>query len=489
MQDFEIIAKTFLGLEEPLAAELAELGADQIEKGHRMVSFRGNQEMLYRANFCLRTAVRVLKPIKHFVAHNPDEVYDVLSQFPWETILRLDQTFAVNSVINSSEFNHSKFVAYRVKDAIADYFLQRDGKRPNISVSNPDIRFDMHITGTECTLSLDSSGESLHLRGYRSGTVEAPINEVLAAGMIRLSGWNFDTDFIDPFCGSGTIAIEAALMARNIYPGIFRKHFGFENWNDFDADLLQRIYDDDSAERPFEHHIYARDINRPAIEIAMENARNAGVADLITFEQQDFRQFTQPEDKAIIVTNPPYGERLKGSDTLGLYNVIGDRLKHQFKGNEAWIICSSKDLFDNIGLRPSVKIELNNGSLPCELRRYQLFDGKMKSFRAEGGLLKTSEDLHRNAQKRRSREVRQEFFKSFDGPTPELSEEDNELESMRNLHRQFEHRLGRKYNRREDGEPSADNRRPRRENAPSRDRFAKRDNRQRPPRRKFNRES
>ncbi|MBR1889545.1 MAG: methyltransferase [Alloprevotella sp.] len=457
MQEFEIIAKTFHGLEEVLAQEITELGANNIEIGHRMVRFSGDKEVLYRANFCLRTAVRILKPIKRFEAHNPDEVYAALADFPWESILSLEQTFAVNSVINSSEFNHTKFVAYKVKDAIVDYFREKYGKRPNISVTNPQIRLDIHITGTDCTLCLDSSGESLHIRGYRSATVEAPINEVLAAGMIKLSGWKADTDFIDPFCGSGTIAIEAALIARNIYPGLFRAHYAFENWPDFDKDLLQRIYDDDSAERSFDHHIYAYDINIPALKAAEENAHNAGVAELITFKQQDIRAFTQPANKSIMITNPPYGERLHEGDTLGLYNALGERLKKQFKGNEAWIICSRKELFDNLGLRPSVKIELNNGSLPCELRRYQLFDGKLENFRDKGGLLKSEEDYRRNAKKRRSQEARADFFRTFRDESNEPIDEAEELESLRNVHRQFEKRFGQKYHSREKSEDSRHN--------------------------------
>lgn len=460
MQEFEIVAKTFRGLEEVLAQEITELGANNVQIGHRMVSFTGDKEMLYRANFCLRTAVRVLKPILKFTAQNPDEVYAAVKAFQWETILRLDQTFAVNSVINSGEFTHSKFVAYKVKDAIVDYFRETQGERPNISVTNPDIRLDIHIVGTACTLSLDASGESLHLRGYRCATVEAPINEVLAAGMIKLSGWKFDTDFIDPFCGSGTIAIEAALMARNIYPGIFRKHFGFENWNDFDAELLQRIYDDDSAERPFDHHIYCRDINLPAVEATMQNARSAGVADLITVKQQDFRQFTQPANKAIIITNPPYGERLKSGETLGLYNAIGERLKHQFKGNEAWIICSSKELFDNIGLRPSTKIELDNGGLACEYRRYQLFDGKISQFREAGGELKTSADRQHNQQRRRSRDARGDFFKKLSDNTTTTPEEAERMNDLRERHRKFEKRMAHRFRPSEEQASDAPARKP-----------------------------
>ena len=210
MQEFEIIAKTFQGLEEVLAQEITELGAKNIKTGRRMVSFTGDQEMLYRANFCLRTAVRVLKPLKHFKAEDADQVYEAVKTIAWDEYLDLQTTFAVDAVVYSQEFRHSKFVAYKTKDAIVDYFREKEGKRPNISIANPDLKLNIHIADNDCTLSLDASGESLHLRGYRTASCEAPINEVLAAGLIKLSGWNFDTDFIDPFCGSGTILIEGA---------------------------------------------------------------------------------------------------------------------------------------------------------------------------------------------------------------------------------------------------------------------------------------
>lgn len=268
MEQFELIAKTFQGLEEVLAQELTELGANDVQIGRRMVSFSGDKEMMYRANFCLRTAVRILKPIKHFTAKDADDVYNAVRAINWSDYLDIDTTFSVDSVVYSQEFRHSKFVAYKVKDAIVDYFREKTGKRPNIRITNPDIKLNVHIAEDKCTLSLDSSGESLHLRGYRVASVDAPINEVLAAGLIKLSGWKADSDFIDPFCGSGTILIEAALMARNIYPGVFRKSFGFEKWKDFDSNLFDAIYNDDSAEREFAHRILGYDLNMHAVEAA-----------------------------------------------------------------------------------------------------------------------------------------------------------------------------------------------------------------------------
>jgi len=415
-ESFELIAKTFQGLEEVLAQELIELGANDVQIGRRMVSFSGNQEMMYRANFCLRTAVRILKPISHFRARNADEVYKAVKEIEWKDILDLDTSFVVDTTVYSTEFRNSKFVAYKVKDAIVDYFMEREGKRPNISVANPDLRLNIHIAEDNCTLSLDSSGESLHLRGYRTATVEAPINEVLAAALIKMSGWKFDCDLIDPFCGSGTILVEAALMARNIYPGVFRQKFGFENWKDFNPELLSSIFEDDSNERTFEHRIVGSDINLRAVEAALANAKAAGVADLITVEQREIRDFKKPEMPAVLITNPPYGERLRPEDISDIYRTLGEKLKREFQGGEAWIISSREELFDSMRLRPSFKVPLQNGSLDCELRKYVTFEGKLDHFRAQGNVVKTDDELRRMGEKGRFRDGRKRDFsrKRFD---------------------------------------------------------------------------
>ncbi len=409
-ESFELIAKTFQGLEEVLAQELIELGANDVQIGRRMVSFSGNQEMMYRANFCLRTAVRILKPISHFRARNADEVYKAVKEIEWKDILDLDTSFVVDTTVYSTEFRNSKFVAYKVKDAIVDYFMEREGKRPNISVANPDLRLNIHIAEDNCTLSLDSSGESLHLRGYRTATVEAPINEVLAAALIKMSGWKFDYDLIDPFCGSGTILVEAALMARNIYPGVFRQKFGFENWKDFNPELLSSIFEDDSNERTFEHRIVGSDINLRAVEAALANAKAAGVADLITVEQREIRDFKKPEMPAVLITNPPYGERLRPEDLSDIYRTLGEKLKREFQGGEAWIISSREELFDSMRLRPSFKVPLQNGSLDCELRKYVTFEGKLDNFRAQGNVVKTDDELRRMGEKGRFRDGRKRDF-------------------------------------------------------------------------------
>ena len=404
-QSFEMIAKTFQGLEEVLAEELTALGADNIEIGRRMVSFTGNKELLYRANFNLRTAIRVLKPIKHFTATNPDEVYQEVKSIHWEDYIGANKTFAVDATVYSEEFRHSKFVSYRVKDAIADYFMEKEGKRPSVRLNNPDLVLNIHISQTNCTLSLDSSGESLHRRGYRQEAVEAPLNEVLAAGMILITGWRGECDLIDPMCGSGTIPIEAALIARNIAPGVFRKEFAFEKWPDFDPDLLDAVYNDDSQERPFEHKIYAYDNSPKANAIALRNIKASGTGKDIVLKLQPFQQFEQPTEKSIMVTNPPYGERISANDLLGLYAMIGERLKHAFVNNVAWILSYRDECFDQIGLKASQRIPLLNGSLECEFRKYEIFEGRYRAFREEGEQLDKPErrDERRPASRRDDR--------------------------------------------------------------------------------------
>ena len=398
--EFELIAKTFQGLEEVLAKELTTLGANNVEIGRRMVSFTGNKEMMYRANFSLRTALRILKPIKHFKAQSAEEVYDAVKAIEWEQYLSPEKTFAVDAVVFSDEFRHSKFVAYKVKDAIADYFREKTGERPNVRLNNPDLSLNIHVAQDKCTLSLDSSGESLHRRGYRQETMEAPLNEVLAAGMILMTGWQGECDFIDPMCGSGTLPIEAALIARNIAPGVFRKEYAFEKWNDFDQTLFDHIYNDDSAEREFEHKIYGYDNNRQAIEVATRNVRAAGLTKDVELKLQDFADFQTPEAKAIIVSNPPYGERISTDDLLGLYAMIGNRLKNVFKEGDAWILSYREECFDKIGLKPSVKIPLFNGALECEFRKYQLFSGRYNDFRRDGEELAERRERRERDEKR-----------------------------------------------------------------------------------------
>lgn len=378
-----MIAKTFKGLEPVLASELTALGANNIEIGRRVVTFTGDKALMYRANFALRTALRILLPIRHFRARTADDVYDEVKKIDWSEYLSRGsqyKTFAVDAVVYSEEFKHSKFVAYKVKDAIVDQCRERTGNRPNISVASPDVRLHIHIAEDRATLSLDSSGESLHRRGYRQDGGAAPLNEVLAAGMIMLTGWDGQRDFIDPMCGSGTLLIEAALIAHNMAPGLFRKEYAFERWDDFDATLFDSIYNDDSAERPFTHHIYGYDNDPKAVAMARRNVRAAGMGDSVTIDEADFKDFTAPKKPAIIVTNPPYGERITTPDLIGTYRMIGERLKHAFTGGEAWVISYRPECFDGIGLKPSEKVQLYNGQLECEFRKYTIFEGKIGDY-------------------------------------------------------------------------------------------------------------
>lgn len=396
---FPMIAKTMAELEDVLAEELTNLGADDVETGTRMVSFTGDKAMMYKANVHCRTALRVLKPIYEFKAENADEVYEAIKELDWEQYMSLDKTFSIDAVVFSHIFSHSKFVAYRVKDGIVDWFNDRYGKRPSVSVTNPDLVFNIHISHKTCTLSLDSSGESLHKRGYRIAQTEAPLNEVLAAGMVLKTGWRGESNFIDPMCGSGTLLIEAAMIALGVPPGIHRENFGFEKWNDFDADLFSDVYNDDSNSREFNHRIIGSDISPKAISVAERNIKNAGLLKHIDLSVKPFQQYTEaPQPEGVLVTNPPYGERIRVEELDELYSMIGERLKHVFAGYDAYVLSYRKDLFDKIGLRPTRRFFLYNGALECEMRHYEIFSGKRTEF--------DRDDRSKTAQKRERRAAR-----------------------------------------------------------------------------------
>jgi len=378
--EFEMLAKTFKGLEDVLAEELIELGAGNVVKQRRAVAFTGGMEMLYRANFCLRTAIRILVPVAAFRAKDADGVYEQVKTIDWSLFMTETTSFSIDSTVYSNDFRHSRYVTYRVKDAIADYWTERTGRRPNVQIVNPDLYINVHIAGTDVTVSLDSSGESLHKRGYRVATTEAPINEVLAAGMLRLAGWKGDSDFYDPMCGSGTLLIEAALMAQNIAPGIFRKGFAFEKWRDFDSDLFASVSGDDSRERPFMHHIYGSDAGYYAVQMALKNVANAGLNRHISVRQVRIEELRDVHaDGALVMMNPPYGERLaQNKDVLRLYQAMGSTLKHQFTGATAWVISSNEEALKCIGLKPAKRIRLLNGDLDCLFNKYDLFAGGRK---------------------------------------------------------------------------------------------------------------
>ena len=385
---FEMVAKTFAGLEGVLAEELRALGAVNVLPGRRMVSFEGDLAMLYKANLSCRTALRILKPFYKFKARDPERLYEMVKEFDWGSMLSIDKTFAIDTVANSDEFSHSRFVTYKVKDAIVDWFKDRYGedKRPGVRLTDADVMINVHINGTDVTLSLDSSGESLHKRGYRVAQTEAPINEVLAAGIILLSGWRGDCPLVDPMCGSGTFLIEAALIAANINPGIYRRGFAFERWKDFDAELFDSLYNDDSGEREVKFKIYGADISPKAVKIATENIKSAGVGKYIDLQCRAISTWTEaPQPAGVLVTNPPYGERISAPDMDALYQTIGSKLKHVFTGYHAWIIGYRDEYFARIGLAPSQKIPLYNGAIECSLREYVIFEGDRKGFVRAGG--------------------------------------------------------------------------------------------------------
>lgn len=377
---FLMLAKTFKGLEEVLEQELIELGANDVQLERRAVSFRGDKALLYRANLYLRTAIRVLVPIASFKAADTDALYKRVKAMDWSAYMHADSTFVIDATVYSESFRNSRFVTYRVKDAIADYWMEKANKRPSVSTQTPDLYINVHVANEQVTVSLDSSGESLHKRGYRVATTEAPINEVLAAGMLLLAGWKGQSDFYDPMCGSGTLLIEAALIARNIAPGVFRKAFAFERWSDFDADLWSDIYNDDSHEREFEHTIYGSDASFYAIQQAAKNVKSAGVQHDVQLKQIRMEEIKDMHmEGALVMMNPPYGERLKSNKEMeDLYSAIGTALKHQFTGSTAWIISSNNAAMKCIGLKPSKKLHLLNGELDCQFNKYELFSGKRK---------------------------------------------------------------------------------------------------------------
>ena len=395
-EKFEMVAKTFQGLEEILADELRGIGALNVQPGRRMVAFEGDLATLYKANLCCRTALRILKPIYKFTASDPDALYEMTKEFDWTSVLSIDKTFSIDSVVNSEQFTHSRYVTYRVKDGIVDFFKDRFGadKRPGVRLQDADVMINVHIDGNRVTLSLDSSGESLHKRGYRVAQTEAPINEVLAAGILLKSGWKGECPLVDPMCGSGTFLIEAALIAANINPGVYRKRFAFEQWKDFDEELFESLYNDDSQERTFDYKIYGSDISPKAIAIAEQNIKQAGVGRYIDLSIKPLSQWTEAPADGVLVTNPPYGERISVNDMDGLYEMIGNKLKNVFKGYHAWIIGYQDEYFRRIGLAPSLKMPLLNGSLECELREYIIFEGDYKSFRREGHSLKDPESSY-----------------------------------------------------------------------------------------------
>jgi putative N6-adenine-specific DNA methylase len=382
-QDTSFLAKTFYGFEPLLEKELRKLGAKNIKSINRAVSFEGDLGFLYKANLSLRTALRILMPIGRYLVKNQTDLYRAIDRIDWSKWFSAEQSFIIDVTLFSDHFNHSLFVAQKAKDAIVDQFSKREGKRPSVTTENPDIRIQLHLQGDQLTISLDSSGNSLHQRGYRIETNIAPINEVLAAGMLLNSGWEGKTYFYDPMCGSGTLAIEAAMIACNISPSLNRTTFSFMNWKNFDAELFELIRNSClSKVREFRGHIYASDKAPSAVRKAQENIENAGLEEYISVVRSDFFFADRPSEVPLhIVFNPPYGERLP-IDADVFYGKIGDTLKKEYQGCEAWFITANIEALKSVGLRPSRKIKMFNGKLESRLVNYELYEGSRKASKS-----------------------------------------------------------------------------------------------------------
>ena len=375
----KIVAKTPFGLEDILIREIESIGGQNIEKLNRAVSFEGDKRLLYKANLHLRTALRVLLPIKTFQVKNEHDLYKEIKKMSWNKYLELDKTFSIDATVNSSYFNHSKYVALKAKDAIADRFRDDYNKRPNVDINDPDLKINLHINESSCTVSLDSSGDSLHKRGYKSTEHPAPLNEVLAAGLIMLSGWDKKTTFVDPMCGSGTIVTEAALYAHNIAPGTFRKKFGFMTWKDYDSDLWDDLIGEAiTEETDFEGKIYGFDLSRKYAELTEAIVEDISMEDTVEIKQCNFFDLSKPEEDGVIIMNPPYDERMKKEAIDEFYKKIGDQLKQQFNGYNAWIFSGNKDALKSVGLRTAKKLTLKNGPIDCKFHLYELYKGTTK---------------------------------------------------------------------------------------------------------------
>lgn len=376
-----MVAKTLFGFEEILANELRKLGAKDVKTGIRNVSFSGDKGFMYKANLGLRTAVKILKPIKTFRVFNEQDLYNQVYKMPWEEYMKPSGSLAIDATVHSTVFTHSKYIALKTKDAIVDKFRDTTGERPNIDLRFQDLKINVHIDKQLCTISLDSSGESLHKRGYKTATNIAPINEVLAAGLIILSGWDGQSDFMDPMCGSGTILAEAAMIACNIPPNLMRKEFAFERWQDWDVDLFEKIEESLlSKTRDFHHKITGYDKSPSAVRKAQENIKNAHLDEFITIKQEDFFKTQKAGDEHLhMVFNPPYGERLEMLNLEEFYGNIGTTLKHGYSGTNAWFITSNLEALKHIGLRPSRKIKLFNAKLEARLVKYEMYAGSKKA--------------------------------------------------------------------------------------------------------------
>jgi len=380
-ENFNMVAKTLFGFEDLLVKELKQLGAQDVKAGVRNVSFVGDKGFMYKANLGLRTAIKILKPIKTFRVSNEDDLYKQVYNIKWEKYLKATGSLAIDATVHSKHFTHSKFIALKTKDAIVDRFRDNGGVRPNVDLRFPDLKINVHIDRSVCTISLDSSGESLHRRGYKLATNIAPINEVLAAGLIMLSGWDGQSDFMDPMCGSGTMLAEAAMIACNIPPNLMRKEFAFERWEDWDVELFEKIEESLLKKtRDFHYKIIGYDKSPSAVHKAKENIKNAHLDEFISIKHEDFFKTQRPGEaqKLHMVFNPPYGERLD-IQMEQFYKQIGDTLKQNYPNTDAWFITSNLEALKHVGLRPSRKIKLFNAKLESRLVKYEIYAGSKKA--------------------------------------------------------------------------------------------------------------
>ena len=377
------VAKTLYGLEKVLSEELIGLGAGDVQTANRAVLFEGDMSLLYRVNYAARTALSVLLVIADFRIRSKDDLYKGGSKINWDRYMDPDDTFSIVPVINSPHFGHTGYPGLILKDSVADYFRNKTGRRPSVDNSNPRVLINLHISNDTVTISLDSSVVPLFKRGYRQGQSVAPLNEVLAAGIILLSGWKVSATLTDPMCGSGTIPIEAGLIACRIPPGKFRQFYGFERWKNFDEDLYEKIkLDCNSLIIPSAVKIFGSDISEQTIQVAKANVARTGLNDVIFIETSDFKDLRSTDDKGYLFLNPPYGQRIQPEEIDNLYNMIGTTLKHNFPGNIAWLITSNKESLKHIGLKPKEKHILFNGALECILLKYEMYQGTKKQGRS-----------------------------------------------------------------------------------------------------------
>ncbi len=372
------IAKTFSGLETVLAKELTDLGAEEVFVLKRAVAFNGDLQTLYRTNICCRTALSILRSLHKFSFENKDSFYEQMRQIDWSSFFDKGKTISVIPVAHNSEvFNNTMFLAQLSKDAIVDHFQEKYGSRPNVDTQNADIRISVHVLNKQCSVSLDSSGEALFKRGYRKAGGPAPINEILAAGLIMLSEWDMQSPFIDPMCGSGTFSIEAAMMSANIAPGAERKKFGFMQWHDFDNRLLQAEQEEaQKKQQKVQAEIIASDIKGFMLDHTRLNIMNAGLMGSIKVQRNDFFTFRPPYEKGWVILNPPYGKRMSHIDIRELHQNIGEALKHRFTGFKAGVISAETEAMRHIGLKPSRKTIVYNGPMQCTYNIYDMFPGK-----------------------------------------------------------------------------------------------------------------